>query len=205
MRIRAVLAALLTVAIAALAAGCGEGDRNGSSPAGGGTRAAGNAIDRAFVAEMVPHHRLAIEMAAVARTDATSAFVKNLAADIDRTQTAEIATMRRIDAQLAAAGVKRGSLAMDDHAMGTDMDADRLRGAKPFDRKFIAMMVPHHEGAIAMARTELEQGQNAELKRLATAIVTAQQREVRQMRAHAKGGAASGEQGMDHSGGGNGA
>jgi uncharacterized protein (DUF305 family) len=65
-------------------------------------------------------------------------------------------------------------------------------------------MVPHHERGIAMARTELKDGQNAELKKLASGIVSSQAREVREMRAHAKGGSGDSGDTTDHTGGGNG-
>lgn len=183
--IRAVLAAPLIIA-ATLAAGCG-GD---SSTVQSGT-VEGNPTDRAFVAAMIPHHRSAIDMAAVATQEGDSEFVKDLAADITSSQNAEIEDMERIDAQLADAGIEKGQLGMseEDMGMGMEMSADSLRGAKPFDEKFIAMMVPHHEGAIEMARMELEQGSNPELKQLAEAIIEAQEREVKAMRREAKPGA----------------
>jgi len=190
------VAALAILPASALIAGCGESDAGSSASA----KPAGNPTDRAFVAQMVPHHRSAVDMAAIARTDATSPFVKNLAADITRSQTAEIAQMRRVDARLAAAGVKQGDLALDDHMMGMGMSASSLAGAKPFDAKFIAMMVPHHEGAVAMARVELAKGSNAELQTLAQSIISAQQDEVRQMRAHAKGSGATDTGAGHHSG-----
>jgi uncharacterized protein (DUF305 family) len=176
-------AALLALPAAALVAGCGGSDTSSTSSA----KPAGNATDRAFVAEMVPHHRLAMRMAAVASKEATSSFVEHLAADIIRSQTAEIARMQRIDGQLAGAGIERGELGIDEHMMGMDMDLNMLTGAKPFDVKFIAMMIPHHQGAIAMARIELAKGASPELQKLARQIITAQAREVKQMRAHAQG------------------
>jgi uncharacterized protein (DUF305 family) len=185
----ALLAALFAVAV--VAAGCGS-DNTTSSSSG---KVAGNAIDRAFVAQMVPHHRSAVAMADIAKTEATSAFVKDLAANITRTQNAEISQMQRIDGELAKAGVKTGDLGMDSHAMGMDMSADMLKGAKPFDVKFISMMVPHHEGAIEMAKIELAKGRNAELKALAQSIISAQEREVKEMNAHTKGASNGG--GMD--------
>src|SRR5262245_8656210 len=49
------------------------------------------------------------------------------------------------------------------------------------DRDFVAMMIPHHQGAIDMARAELKYGHNEELKRLAQDIVTQQQRVISEM------------------------
>ncbi len=180
---RAALAALLVLAVTAFSA-CGSSDNTGGSAST--TKPAGNPTDRAFIAEMVPHHRSAVAMAAVAKTQATSSFVKTLAVDITRSQTAEIAQMQRVDARLAKAGIKKGDLGMNSHMMGMDMNANMLENAKPFDNRFMKMMVPHHKGAIAMAKVELARGANPELKTLAKSIVRAQQREVKQMNAHLK-------------------
>lgn len=54
------------------------------------------------------------------------------------------------------------------------------------DRDFVAMMVPHHQGAIDIAVAELKYGHNEELRRLARDIVTTQGREIATMR-HAVG------------------
>jgi uncharacterized protein (DUF305 family) len=174
---------LLTLLAAGLVAGCGDSDddSSSSSPA----TVAGNAIDRAFVADMVPHHEAAVEMAQIAETEATSAFLEELAADIKRTQAAEIALMKRVDADLAAAGIDIGRLGVDDHMAGMDAGIASLRGAKPFDDKFIALMIPHHRGALNMAEVEIAKGENAELKKLAEDIITAQKREISEMRGHA--------------------
>jgi Domain of unknown function (DUF305) len=50
------------------------------------------------------------------------------------------------------------------------------------DRDFVAMMLPHHQGAVDMARAELKYGHNAQLRRLAREIVTEQQQEITVMR-----------------------
>ena len=84
------VAAGLTLAVA----GCGSDESESTSGAGG------NGIDRAFAAQMVPHHESAIQMAEIARQRGESEFVKGLADDIVRTQADEIETLRAQDAEL---------------------------------------------------------------------------------------------------------
>jgi uncharacterized protein (DUF305 family) len=50
------------------------------------------------------------------------------------------------------------------------------------DRDFVAMMVPHHQGAIDMAQAVLRYGHNEQLRRLAQEIVVTQQQEIAAMR-----------------------
>ena len=51
------------------------------------------------------------------------------------------------------------------------------------DRDFAAGMLPHHQGAVDMAKVELRYGKDPEMLRLARAIVAAQQKEIAQMQA----------------------
>jgi uncharacterized protein (DUF305 family) len=178
--------ALTLLAIAALALGvivasCGEDDNGSGGGSAGSASASGNGVDRAFATAMIPHHRSAVEMAQVAERRTNRSEIRQLADDIITTQNAEIEQLTALDQHLKNAGVAPGDLGVAKHEMGMDDDASMLEDAKPFDREFIDMMIAHHQAAIRMARAELENGRNRELKALAEAIVDAQAKEIDEM------------------------
>ena len=55
-------------------------------------------------------------------------------------------------------------------------------GQRSADARFIVMMIPHHQGAIAMAELALSRARRPEIKALAQRIIASQSREITQMR-----------------------
>ncbi|MEX3936614.1 DUF305 domain-containing protein [Paraburkholderia phymatum] len=73
-------------------------------------------------------------------------------------------------------------LAENHAAMTRMMDGMSATPTGDVDRDFVAMMVPHHQGAIDMAQAELRYGHNEQLRRIAQEIVVEQQQEIVAMR-----------------------
>ncbi|BCQ23589.1 DUF305 domain-containing protein [Caballeronia sp. NK8] len=46
------------------------------------------------------------------------------------------------------------------------------------DRDFVAHMIPHHQGAVEMAKVELKYGKDAKLRKLAKDVIAAQEKEI---------------------------
>jgi uncharacterized protein (DUF305 family) len=160
-------------------------------------------VDRDFVAMMTPHHQGAIDMAQAELQYGRNQKLLRIAQEIVVEQLQEIAAMRLAigepasptwvtngahDAPTAAPPhkanpdgdalfVSRSNAAMD--KMMTDM-AVKPTGNVDFD--FVAMMVPHHQGAIDMAQAELQYGQNPQLKTIAQEIIVDQMQEIALMR-----------------------
>jgi uncharacterized protein (DUF305 family) len=69
---------------------------------------------------------------------------------------------------------------------GGMMSANQMSGlghasGAGFDQMFLQMMIQHHEGAIKMARTEVDNGRSADAIALAEQIIRAQQAEIEEM------------------------
>jgi hypothetical protein len=62
------------------------------------------------------------------------------------------------------------------------MAAMAVKSSGDADADFVAMMIPHHQGAIDMAQAELRYGRNERLRRMAQEIIVTQQQEVAAMR-----------------------
>ncbi|MGB7974028.1 MAG: DUF305 domain-containing protein [Roseiarcus sp.] len=68
-------------------------------------------------------------------------------------------------------------------SMKTMMNGMHVKPTGKPDEDFVRMMIPHHQGAIDMAKVELQYGTDPELRQLATDIVSAQEKEIAEMKA----------------------
>ncbi|MEU9580506.1 DUF305 domain-containing protein [Streptomyces chilikensis] len=189
--------AVATAAVAAVVlAACGgnsdtaagHSGHGADSPAASAPASQGqhNEADVAFAKGMIPHHRQAIEMAGLAADRAGSAEVKELAEDIRKAQDPEIKTLSGWLTSWGEEVPAEGATDHSTHDMGGMMSEEDMKeledsSGKAFDTAFLEMMIEHHEGAVAMARTEQSDGSYEPAKKMADTIVTSQTAEITQM------------------------
>ena len=78
--------------------------------------------------------------------------------------------------------VEAAYLAANDAAMDKMMKDMTVRPSGDVDRDFVAMMAPHHQGAVDIAVVYLRYGKNEQLRRLAQEIIVTQRQEISVMR-----------------------
>ena len=197
-RSAAAVAAALTLSL--VLASCGD---DASSGAGGApaedlptsaaqVQGSDNEADVTFAQGMLPHHRQAVQMAELAPDRTDTPEVLALAEEIAAAQEPEILTMTafleawgaEVPAEdMDASGQMEG---MDHGGMAGMMSSEQMAGmaaamGADFDRMFLQMMIEHHEGAVAMATTEVDEGENATALELAQAIIDTQESEIGRM------------------------
>ena len=137
------------------------------------------AYDRAFLTDMIGHHAMAVEMAEMAREKGTHAELKEVAGDIIRTQSAEIERMRAWLRKWY--GQRRVQPEMHHEEMAQMEELEGATGAE-FEIRFLAMMSVHHAQAIERGRVALRRARHVRVRKLARAIVRAQNAEIEQFR-----------------------
>jgi len=151
-------------------------------------------LDAHFIEQMIPHHEDAITMAKLAQTRAKAPEVKQLAENIISSQQKEIKQMKSWYKTWYGKDVPTGNQVMNQHGMmgsgsvmhmgmmGDASDMTSLENSENFDKAFVEEMIPHHQMAVMMATMLSQSTDRAEMKQLAKNIITAQRKEINEMR-----------------------
>ncbi|MBW4473271.1 MAG: DUF305 domain-containing protein [Stenomitos rutilans HA7619-LM2] len=149
-------------------------------------------FDLRFIDAMTPHHEGAVVMAKEAQQKSKRPEIQKLAAGIIKAQKNEIAEMKQWrqswypkapTAPMAWHADMKHMMAMSEGQMkGMMMNMDLGTADGQFDLRFLNAMIPHHEGAIVMAKDVLSKSKRPEVKQLAQAIINSQQAEINRMK-----------------------
>ena len=143
--------------------------------------------DKDFAAMMKIHHMGAVEMARLQLAQGTDQEVKAMAQkmlDEQQKETSQLDAFLSNNNQTTAEQSK--SSPFYDRVMKEmdDMDMDDVDHSGSIDHQFVQMMIPHHQGGIAMANLYLKNGpKDQSLKAIANKIKTDQQKEIQQLQA----------------------
>ena len=145
-----------------------------------------NDPDTAFAQGMLGHHTGAVAMAQTELKYGTDAEMRKLAQEIIDAQQSEITVMKTwLASHPDASSPTPDTKAMQQaYAQGMDaMHGEMMLGvADPVpDMAFARGMLPHHAGAVDMAKVQLKYGKDAEMRKLAQEIIDAQEPEIKQM------------------------
>jgi len=138
-----------------------------------------------FIDTMIVHHQGAIDAAQLVATRAAHQELKDLAKSIISDQQREIAQMRTWRSSWFSESAPAINMDLPGMRDGMkSMDLEKLDGLKEneFDLEFIRQMIPHHKGAVTMAKQLLSTDVRAELKTLADDIVRSQTAEIENMK-----------------------
>lgn len=145
--------------------------------------------ERAFLDLMIPHHEMAIEMSELAIRKTKDEYVVDVANDVLTAQPWEIRLMTkwRKDWFNVPADARRTLTAAEMKRYGMHHDMGALESATPFREAYFRAMIPHHQGALVMAREVLRTKPRAELARLARSIIATQQADIARMKKFLRG------------------
>ncbi|GAA1023476.1 hypothetical protein Aple_095580 [Acrocarpospora pleiomorpha] len=140
-----------------------------------------NDADVTFAASMIPHHLQALDLTQLAGTRAHDMWVRDLAGRVRSQREPEIRVLKGLLDTWGEQPLPRDQKLPGGVTQAKMTELAAASGAA-FDRMFITLMIDHHEGTLALARSEQEQGAHADAKALAGGILVTQEAELKEMK-----------------------
>lgn len=138
--------------------------------------------DLQFIDSLTRHHQMAIDMATMAAPKFEHQPLKDAAKTTVDDQTKEIAQLRQWRDQWYPGAAPAENMQLPGMS-STSMDMSHMQSmtGHALDMMFIDMMIPHHEGGLAMGQDALAKAEHPEIKELAQKMVEKQKKEIDQM------------------------
>lgn len=151
----------------------------------------GDQFDKAYLTDMIAHHQGALNMASQARELTTKAEIRTLADAILTSQATEVQQMMEWQQEWNysasdSSNPHAGHMMESSGTMGDDMadmeaNLNGLNG-EAYDKEFLKQMILHHQQAVDMSKYADTNAKHQEVKDLAQAVITAQEKEIADMK-----------------------
>jgi uncharacterized protein (DUF305 family) len=148
--------------------------------------------DLRFIDGMIPHHEGGVVMAKEALQKSKRPEIKKLATEIIKAQDREIVELKQWrsswypkapnEPQAWHSEMKHMMAMTPEQSRAMRMDMDLGAADGEFDLRFMNAMIPHHEGAVVMAKDAQSKSKRPEIKKLALSIISSQEAEINQMK-----------------------
>ncbi len=148
---------------------------------------ADNEYELRFIDGMIPHHEGAVTMAKDVLKKSKRPELRKLATAIIQAQNKESNLMKQwrkswypkaSNTPIAWHSEMNHSMAMSEEQIkAMRMDIDLGKADNEYELRFINAMIPHHEGALIMAKDVLNKSKKPEMKKLAKNIISSQNKE----------------------------
>ncbi len=147
--------------------------------------------DLAFIDMMMMHHDQGIAMSRMAETKGQLPQLKKFAARVIADQEKDKGELQSLRDRFFADTPKADKIRMRDQTMtmrqmqrmsATDMRKLEAASGKEFDRAFLDILTKHHQMALDMSRSEIADGERAEVKKMAQETIDKQTKEIAEMR-----------------------
>jgi uncharacterized protein (DUF305 family) len=147
--------------------------------------------DLRFVDSMIPHHQGALVMAQEVLTKSKRPELIKLAKSIISDQQQEITQMQQWRKQwypkasatpvMWHTAMKHEMSMTAEHKEMMQMNMSLGKADSQFAKRFLDAMIPHHQGAVTMAKDALKKSQRPEMQQFAKSVIVSQQKEIDMM------------------------
>lgn len=135
-------------------------------------------FDVDFANMMVEHHQGAIDMAQVELSQGKDEKMKSKAQEIISKQKDEQQKLRDMAKSMKPSDMKMGEGELEKSMSGMMSKMKSMQMSGNVDRDFATMMMQHHQDGIAMAKMEVANGMNSDLKKMAQKGISDQQKDI---------------------------
>lgn len=153
-------------------------------------------IERDFLENMLPHHQGAVDSSKLLLQLSQNETLKKIASNIIKNQNAEISDFNILLSSNTLSSTKLDEKTYENFVKNEQEISEKMMRAmkentdiaENFDQNYIKAMLAHHEGAIELSKQILALSKDKNIRKIASNIIKAQEKEVQEFNALLKKG-----------------